>query len=146
MNQFLALTLLLSSTLPALADHHLETRVYELRTYYANEGKLEALHARFRDHTCAIFEKHGIKNVGYWVPVENKGNKLIYLVSYPSRKAREQSWQAFFQDSAWTSAYKNSIKDGKLVSKVDSNEQSRNDNHSQRVTKRWHRTSRNRPQ
>jgi hypothetical protein len=118
MKQFLALALLLSATLPGLADHHLENRVYELRTYYANEGKLEALHARFRDHTCAIFEKHGIKNIGYWVPVENKGNKLIYLVSYPSRKAREGSWQAFFQDPAWTSAYKNSIKDGKLVSKV----------------------------
>ena len=60
MKQFLALILLLSATLPGLADHHLENRVYELRTYYANEGKLEALHARFRDHTCSIFEKHGI--------------------------------------------------------------------------------------
>jgi hypothetical protein len=42
--------------------------VYELRVYYAAEGKLDALHARFRDHTMKIFENHGMKNVGYFVP------------------------------------------------------------------------------
>ena len=63
------------------------TRVYELRTYYAHEGKLDALHARFRDHTCALFEKHGMQNVGYWVPVDNKDNTLVYIVSHASRAA-----------------------------------------------------------
>src|SRR5262245_46600564 len=54
-----------------------DTRVYELRTYYAPAGKLDALHARFRDHTLKLFEKHGMTNVGYWVPVDNPDNKLI---------------------------------------------------------------------
>src|SRR5262245_6944811 len=55
-----------------------DTRVYEMRVYYAAEGKLDALHARFRDHTMKLFEKHGMTNVGYWVPVENAERKLIY--------------------------------------------------------------------
>ena len=61
----------LTATAPA-ADK--EERVYEMRTYHAAPGKLEALHARFRDHTLKLFEKHGITSVGYWVPVENKDN------------------------------------------------------------------------
>ncbi len=118
MKRLLSLTLLLAAALPALADSHDKNRVYELRTYFANKGKLDALHARFRDHTCAIFEKHGIKNVAYWVPVDNKDNKLVYIVSYPSREAREKSWKAFLADSAWTTAYRASTKDGALVAKV----------------------------
>ena len=120
MTRILALALVLS-LLPvtdSLADSKEAKRVYELRTYFAHAGKLDALHARFRDHTCALFEKHGIKNVGYWVPVENKENQLVYLVSYPSREAREKSWKAFFGDPAWISAYQESIKDGRLVAKV----------------------------
>lgn len=103
---------------PVVADHHATHGVYELRTYYANEGKLDALHARFRDHTCALFEKHGIHNVAYWVPVENKDNTLVYLVAYPSREAREKAWKAFFADPDWKAAYQASTKDGKLVAKV----------------------------
>ena len=48
-----------------------DTRLYELRTYYCHPGKLDALNARFRDHTVKLFEKHGITNIGYWTPVEN---------------------------------------------------------------------------
>ena len=94
-------------------------RVYEMRTYFANEGKLDALHARFRDHTLALFAKHGITNVGYWVPVENTDNVLIYLVSYPSREARKESWKAFLNDPDWKAAYASSTEDGKLVAKVE---------------------------
>jgi len=95
-------------------------RCFELRTYYANEGKLDALHARFRDHTVALFEKHGMTNVGYWVPVENDDNKLVYLMAYPSRQARGKMWKAFFNDPDWKAAYKASTEKGKLVKKVDS--------------------------
>ena len=66
-----------------------DTRCYEMRTYYAPPGKLDDLHARFRDHTMKLFKKHGIENVGYWVPVDNSENKLIFLLAYPSRNARE---------------------------------------------------------
>ncbi len=93
---------------------------FELRTYTANEGKLEALHSRFRDHTVGIFESHGMTNVGYWVPQENDRNELIYLLAYPSRDARDKAWKGFFGDPAWKAAYKASVADGRLVKKVTS--------------------------
>ena len=113
--------LLLNVWLPiaALAAER-DSRCFELRTYYAAPGKLDALHARFRDHTCKIFEKHGMANVGYWVPVENKENKLVYILAYPSREAREKSWKGFFADPDWQAAYKASEVNGKLVDKVES--------------------------
>src|SRR5262249_40893157 len=92
-----------------------DTRVYELRTYYAAPDKLDALNDRFREHTVRLFEKHGITNVGYWVPVDNPDNKLIYLLSYPSREAREKSWQEFLADPDWQKAQKDSEVNGKLV-------------------------------
>ena len=69
-----------------------DTRVFEMRTYYANPGKLTDLHARFRDHTCKLFEKHGMENIGYWVPLTNVEEKLVYVLAYPSRSARDASW------------------------------------------------------
>lgn len=100
-----------------------DSRCFELRTYTAAPGKLQALHARFRDHTNALFTKHGMAMVGYWVPSdEDKGaaNTLIYLLAYPSRAAREKAWEAFQKDPAWIAARSASEVDGKLVEKVDS--------------------------
>jgi len=97
-----------------------EARFFEMRTYYAAPGKREALQARFRDHTCKLFEKHGMVNIGYWVPVENPDHKLIYLLAYPDREAREKSWKAFMADPEWQAAYKQSEKDGKLVDRAES--------------------------
>ena len=102
-----------------LAAAEQDTRCFEMRVYYAREGKLDELNARFRDHTCKLFEKHGIQNVGYWVPTDNKENKLAYLLSYPSREAREKSWKKFFADPDWKKAKAESEVDGKLVDKVD---------------------------
>ena len=102
------------------ADKPRETRCYELRTYYAAPGKLEELHARFRNHTCKLFEKHGMVNVGYWVPLDNPDNKLIYVLAYPSRDAREKSWKEFMADPDWQEAYKASEANGKLVNKFES--------------------------
>ena len=97
-----------------------DTRCYEMRVYYAAPGKLDQLHSRFRDHTCKLFEKHGMVNIGYWVPVENAENKLIYVLAYPDRAARDKSWKAFIADPAWQAAHKASEVDGRLVTKVES--------------------------
>jgi hypothetical protein len=97
-----------------------DSRCYELRVYTAAEGKLDALNDRFRGHTCKLFEKHGMTNVGYWVPLENPERKLYYILSYPSRKARETSWQAFLADPEWKAAAAESEKDGKLVAQFES--------------------------
>src|SRR5262245_21367936 len=98
-----------------------DTKVYEMRVYYAAPGKLDALHARFRDHTTKLFEKHGLTNVAYFVPVgENKDNKLVYFISAPSKEARDKSFKEFVADPDWKKAAAESEKDGKLVTKVES--------------------------
>lgn len=94
--------------------------VYEMRVYYAAPGKLEDLNARFRNNTTRIFTKHGMTNIGYWVPIENTENKLIYFLSYPSRAARDISWKAFSADPEWQAVAKTSEVNGKLVTKVES--------------------------
>jgi hypothetical protein len=95
-------------------------RYFEMRTYYSNPGKMPALHARFKDHTVKLFEKHGMTNVGYWSPTtgENFENTMVYILAYPSKEAREKSWKAFVEDPDWKKAKADSEKDGVLVSKV----------------------------
>jgi hypothetical protein len=97
-----------------------DSRVYEMRVYYAAPGKLEALNARFKNHTMKLFEKHGLSNVGYFVPADNKDNKLVYFISAPSKEARDKSFKEFLADPDWMKAYAESEKDGKLVNKLES--------------------------
>ncbi|MGI8965036.1 MAG: NIPSNAP family protein [Limisphaerales bacterium] len=100
-----------------------KSRCFEMRTYYAAPGKLEALHARFRDHTNRLFVQHGMELIGYWVPMDRENhyeNKLVYILAYPSREAREKSWKDFQNDGAWKTARDASEQNGKLVEKVDS--------------------------
>ncbi|HEX5445494.1 MAG TPA: NIPSNAP family protein [Pirellulales bacterium] len=112
----IAMSVLLVSAAALAAER--DTRVYELRTYDSPPGKLDALHARFRDHTMRIFEKHGMTNVGYWTPIDNEQNQLIYLLAFPTREAREKSWQAFLADPEWKKVHQASETNGKLVNKV----------------------------
>ncbi|HUR38235.1 MAG TPA: NIPSNAP family protein, partial [Planctomycetota bacterium] len=104
----------------AAASSKPDNRVFEMRTYISNPGKMSALHARFRDHTCKLFEKHGMTNVGYWSPIsgDNAENTLVYILAYPSKEAREKSWKEFVADPDWVKAKADSEKDGVLVGKV----------------------------
>jgi len=96
--------------------------VYELRIYHANEGKLDDLLKRFREHTMGLFEKHGMKNVAYWIPLDEplKGKTLIYILVHPSREAAASNWKAFGDDPEWQKVRDASEVNGKLVDKVDS--------------------------
>ena len=108
---------------PAAGSARSAPRVFELRTYYLNEGKLDDLHMRFREHTCALLTKHGAELVGFWTPTDDKdgkGSKLIYLVAFPSREAAKATWKAFSDDPEWKKVYAESHKNGVLVNKVDS--------------------------
>ena len=98
------------------------TRVYELRVYHPSEGKLPELLARFRDHTMQLFEKHGIKNVAYWVPTDEpqKGNLLVYMLAHASREAADANWKAFREDREWIAVKEKSEANGKLVDKIES--------------------------
>jgi hypothetical protein len=102
-----------------------DSRVFEMRTYHTAPGKLEDLQARFRDHTVKLFEKHGMTNIGYWVPVDEKTgqpspNTLVYIVAFPSFEARTKAWDGFRNDPAWIAARDASEKNGKIVEKIDS--------------------------
>ena len=98
-----------------------EPRVFEMRTYYAHKGKMDALHARFRDHTNKLFVKHGMELIGYWSPIDAKQaeEKMIYILAYPTKEAREKSWKAFQNDPDWKAAKAASEKDGPLVDRVE---------------------------
>jgi hypothetical protein len=98
-------------------------RVFELRTYTASPGKLEALNARFRDHTIALFKKHGMEVVGFWEPLDKEagaGEKLVYMLAHQSRAAAEASWKAFRDDPAWVKVKADSEKGGALTTKIES--------------------------
>jgi len=95
--------------------------VYELRIYYTHPGKMPDLLKRFREHTCQLFEKHGMVNVGYWLPVEAKDqDKLYYVLRHASRDAAKASWKAFGDDPDWKAVAAASEAAGKIVAKVDS--------------------------
>ena len=84
-----------------------DNRIFELRTYEAVPGKIDALLQRFRDHAAALFEKHGMTNIGFWVANDDEGeptDTLVYLVAHASREAAQKSWEAFWADPEWTAA------------------------------------------
>jgi hypothetical protein len=97
-------------------------KVFEIRTYTAEPGKLDALHSRFRDHTLQIFKNHGMHSVAYFAPTDEpmSKNTLTYILSFPSRDAAKKSWEAFRADPEWQKVSKESEVNGKLVTKVDS--------------------------
>jgi len=98
------------------------SHVFEIRTYTAEAGKVDAMHARFRDHVLRLFSKHGITNVGYFAPIDEQlaKNTLIYILSFPSREAAKKSWEDFRNDPEWQKVRAESEVDGKLVAKMES--------------------------
>jgi hypothetical protein len=105
----------------ATAADKSDTRVFELRTYTAPPGKMKDLHARFRDHTCKLLEKHGMTLIGFWVPTDPKGAEetLVYIVAHPSEEAAKKAWDNFRKDPDWLKAKAESEKNGPIVSKVE---------------------------
>ena len=98
------------------------TSVYELRVYHAAPGKLGELLVRFREHTTKLFEKHGMKNIAYWTPVDepDRDNMLIYILQHPSREAATANWKSFQDDPEWKRVKEESEANGKLTEKIDS--------------------------
>jgi hypothetical protein len=104
------------------AESNSMPHIFEQRTYTTHPGRLDALVRRFRDHTTRLFEKHGMVNIGYWVPSDPplSEHTLIYILAYPSREAREESWAAFRADQEWVEAAAASQVDGEIVMGVES--------------------------
>ncbi len=97
-----------------------DTRCYEMRIYYAAPGRLGDLESRFRDHTCALFAKHGFTNIGYWTPLENPDNKIIYIIASPNREAHSKAWTEFGKDPEWQEVVKATESKSRLITKVES--------------------------
>jgi hypothetical protein len=112
-----AATLALTSVAQPNSSHH----VYELRMYHVNPGKMEALVRRFGDHTDAIFKRHEMKSLGYWVPQDapNSQNLFVYILEHPSRTEAEKNWKAFHDDPEWQKVKAESEKNGALVDHID---------------------------
>jgi hypothetical protein len=117
-----AVILVLAGYSVGRASQPAPSHIYELRTYTAADGKFDAINARFRDHTRAIFEHHHIKSIGYWTPAEGPtaGTTLIYLLEHPSRDEARKDWAEFSADPEWQKVKAESEKDGKIVTKVES--------------------------
>jgi hypothetical protein len=119
--QLIILFFLVIASMSIKAQSDANSRLYELRVYYASEGKLQDLMNRFQQHTLKYFYQHNMRLEGFWLPLgENKENKLVYLLSYPSREARDKSWKEFMADKGWIAVMKNSAVNGEIVAKVES--------------------------
>ena len=96
-------------------------RVYELRLYHVNEGKMDALRDRFGDHTDAIFKRHNMKSIGYWQPEDAPSSKnlFVYILQHPSRQEAEKNWAAFQADPEWQKVKAESEAHGALVDHID---------------------------
>jgi NIPSNAP len=112
-----AVTLGFSTLRGSNPSHH----VYELRMYHVHEGKMDALKARFGNHTDAIFKRHNMKSIGYWVPEDAPGsqNLFIYILEHPSREEAEKNWAAFKVDTEWEKVKADSEASGPLVDQED---------------------------
>jgi len=120
MKRLLFLVLALTVLLPARAAD--PAPVYELRVYTAAEGRMPDLLARFRDHTCALFAKHGMENIGYWTAADPAadGDRLFYVLRHASRAAAQAAWAAFRADPVWTAAKAASETRGPLTAGITS--------------------------
>jgi hypothetical protein len=105
----------------SLSSSNYTQHVYELRMYHVNPGKMDALKARFGDHTDAIFKRHNMRSVGYWVPEDapRSQNLFIYILEHPSREDAEKNWAAFQADPEWQKVKAESEASGKLVDHID---------------------------
>ncbi len=93
--------------------------LYELRVYDCCPGCLPALLNRFQNHTTKIWERHGIRQGGFWTTlIGNSNHRLTYFLVWESLAEREQKWAKFQADPEWNKARAESEKDGPIVANV----------------------------
>ena len=102
--------------------HAQSNRVFELRTYLSKPGRLDDVVSRFRDHAAPILDRHGIRNIGYWIPTDPPAseNTLVYILAHDSRDAVKTNWEAFLADAEWQEAFEESRRDGPIFESVES--------------------------
>ncbi|MCH7399303.1 NIPSNAP family protein [Belliella sp. DSM 107340] len=96
-----------------------DSRYFEMRTYTAHEGKRSDLISRFENHTLQLFEKNGIENIAYFIPLDPTDYKLTFIIAYPDKDSREKLWEKFANDPEWTKVKNSSESNGPLVSNIE---------------------------
>jgi len=95
--------------------------IYELRIYHCAPNRLAALNQRFESTTLGFWEKHGIKQVGFWTTLVGPSNQtLTYLLQWKSLAEREAKWDAFASDPDWIKARSETEADGTIVERIES--------------------------
>ncbi len=117
MKKLLILLFAVTLAFPSLGQQ--QSTYFEMRTYTAHEGKMPDLIKRFQNHTAGIFERVGMENIGYFLPVDESDNTLTYILGYPDQASRDAMWEVFLNDPEWKNAYQESIKDGSLVKSIE---------------------------
>ena len=93
--------------------------IYEIRVYRCVPGRLPALNNRFATITLKLWEKHGIKQAGFWTTLVGESNQdLTYLLAWESLADRDKKWNAFQADPEWLAKRAETEKDGPIVANV----------------------------
>jgi hypothetical protein len=93
--------------------------IYEMRVYRAVPGRLPALISRFQNQTLRIWEKHGIRQAGFWTTLVGESNQqLTYMLAWNSMAERDERWEAFRADPEWIATVAETEKDGQLVQEI----------------------------
>ena len=72
----------------------------------------------FANHTIRIFEKYGMKSVGYWNEAEGDNTRLVYILAYDSMADMSQKWAAFLGDTEWQQVVTETERDGPLTARI----------------------------
>jgi hypothetical protein len=119
MKKIVVLILLLLTSFGLHAQSLPTSAYFEMRTYTVHEGKMPDLIQRFQNHTRALFTKHGIENVAYFLSEEQPEKQLTFILGYPSAAERDVRWGNFANDPEWKAVATASEANGKIVQKVD---------------------------
>ncbi|MBI3628929.1 MAG: NIPSNAP family protein [Candidatus Rokubacteria bacterium] len=92
--------------------------IYEYRAYYVMPGRMPDIQRRFSDVTMKLFQKHGIRVVGFWETVIGESNEMVYILSWQDFAERDRVWSKFMTDPDWLAARKASEANGPLVERV----------------------------
>jgi heme-degrading monooxygenase HmoA len=120
MQKSLLISLVLLSFLIIFSSFRKSPILYELRIYHCEPGKLHDLEQRFKNHTMALFEKHGMTNIAYWKPTKENNNSLYYILAYKDKESRDESWKNFIADPVWKEVQTKSEENGKILTKIES--------------------------
>lgn len=92
--------------------------IYELRVYDILPGKIQAINDRFANITLKMFEKHGIRAIGFWEDLLGTSNRLTYLIQWDNLAHRDEAWSSFMSDPEWLAAKAKTEASGQIVARV----------------------------